>query len=321
MSLSPPLILISGLPRSGTTWLGKLFDSHPRVLYRHEPDSVTPLKWLPTVISGTGAEYAERVRAFAATIPQNRNAKVSASQPMFAKNFEGALQRLFIEQTLRVVKLAEVFGWKMPIPSLALPRAQAEYVLAWKTIESCGRLRCLVHALQPLRVIQILRHPGAVTASQLRGKRLNKFNGYDQAVDYNYFALWLQAEKGATLDALKNMSETERLTWLHLARMNKALHDLAAQRESRIVVYEDLCARPAEILEELFRFCGLDFAPQTQKFLRESTSKTDKRYFGLFKDSLESAHKWKTELSAAEVLAIQRMVSNSPLAHYWAGGS
>jgi hypothetical protein len=32
--------MILGAPRSGTTWLGKIFDSHPRVLYRHEPDSV-----------------------------------------------------------------------------------------------------------------------------------------------------------------------------------------------------------------------------------------------------------------------------------------
>src|SRR5229473_3034366 len=31
-------ILIFGLPRSGTTWLAKLFDSHPLTLYRHEPD-------------------------------------------------------------------------------------------------------------------------------------------------------------------------------------------------------------------------------------------------------------------------------------------
>src|SRR6185312_4530492 len=38
-----PCILIFGLPRSGTTWIGKLFDSHPDTLYRHEPDSVRRL--------------------------------------------------------------------------------------------------------------------------------------------------------------------------------------------------------------------------------------------------------------------------------------
>jgi len=33
------MILLFGMPRSGTTWVGKTFDSHPIVAYRHEPDA------------------------------------------------------------------------------------------------------------------------------------------------------------------------------------------------------------------------------------------------------------------------------------------
>ena len=40
-ALSAP-ILILGAPRSGTTWLAKIIDSHPDVLYRHEPDAAIP---------------------------------------------------------------------------------------------------------------------------------------------------------------------------------------------------------------------------------------------------------------------------------------
>ena len=40
--LAESAILVFGLPRSGTTWLAKIFDSHPDVLYRHEPDELTP---------------------------------------------------------------------------------------------------------------------------------------------------------------------------------------------------------------------------------------------------------------------------------------
>ena len=41
------MILLLGSPRSGTTWLGKLFDSHPNTLYLHEPDSVLVNRKIP----------------------------------------------------------------------------------------------------------------------------------------------------------------------------------------------------------------------------------------------------------------------------------
>src|SRR5690348_2541774 len=40
--LSESVILVVGSPRSGTTWLAKIIDSHPDVLYRHEPDDFVP---------------------------------------------------------------------------------------------------------------------------------------------------------------------------------------------------------------------------------------------------------------------------------------
>lgn len=43
------VILLCGIPRSGTTWIGKIFDSHPDTLYRHEPDSGKVLGSVPLV--------------------------------------------------------------------------------------------------------------------------------------------------------------------------------------------------------------------------------------------------------------------------------
>jgi hypothetical protein len=40
-ALAASAVLVLGSPRSGTTWLAKIFDSHPGVLYRHEPDQLT----------------------------------------------------------------------------------------------------------------------------------------------------------------------------------------------------------------------------------------------------------------------------------------
>ena len=42
-SWARPLIFLCGMARSGTSWLGKILDSHPDTLYRHEPDIVERL--------------------------------------------------------------------------------------------------------------------------------------------------------------------------------------------------------------------------------------------------------------------------------------
>jgi len=43
-ALAASAILILGSPRSGATWLAKIFDSHPDILYRHEPDELSPAR-------------------------------------------------------------------------------------------------------------------------------------------------------------------------------------------------------------------------------------------------------------------------------------
>jgi len=44
------IILVFGMPRSGTTWLGKIFDSHMDLIYLHEPDSEIKLKGIPLLV-------------------------------------------------------------------------------------------------------------------------------------------------------------------------------------------------------------------------------------------------------------------------------
>ena len=50
--LPEEIILIAGTGRSGSTWLGKLFDSSPRVFYKHEPDNVASKPWFRGIPPG-----------------------------------------------------------------------------------------------------------------------------------------------------------------------------------------------------------------------------------------------------------------------------
>src|ERR1700757_2925244 len=66
-------ILILGSPRSGTSWLAKIVDSHPDVLFRHEPDEA----------SGTRANPTAQLLAWA----QPTGLRVVAKRPWFQKSW------------------------------------------------------------------------------------------------------------------------------------------------------------------------------------------------------------------------------------------
>jgi hypothetical protein len=76
--LAASAILVLGFPRSGTTWLAKIFDSHPSILYRHEPDELTPLQ--------PGMAPASQIRAWL----RQRRWRVAAKRPNFRKSWRPA---------------------------------------------------------------------------------------------------------------------------------------------------------------------------------------------------------------------------------------
>src|ERR1700712_3636289 len=72
-------ILVMGAPRSGTTWLAKIIDSHPDVLYRHEPDAMLPgpSPLTPEALPGLLADWAA-----------DQSLRSAAKQPFFAKSWQ-----------------------------------------------------------------------------------------------------------------------------------------------------------------------------------------------------------------------------------------
>ena len=81
-------ILLFGMPRSGTTWLGKIFDSHPLVLYRHEPDTWQRLADVPILADrATRPTYETRLRAFVDSLPAMRADRVCGKRPLFPKSY------------------------------------------------------------------------------------------------------------------------------------------------------------------------------------------------------------------------------------------
>lgn len=318
----PSLIILSGPPRSGTSWLGKLFDSHPQTLYRHEPDSIPPWPSFPFYIESHYEAHAPALQQFVSELPFCRTAKVSASLPGFPKAYLPVGVRQAVRASLYAVKALETLGLHLDVPRYCLPSARHNYVIVWKTIASSGRLGFFAEVLQHKRIIHILRHPGAIVASQLRGSQFNKFDQNFKAYDdYDTFEDLLLSpagrRSGLSMEDLKEMGAIERLARSVLLNMENALEAIEGRADCKLLVYEDLCMKRFEVMEELLHFCNLPFEQQVRDFLTASGAKHRSRYYSVFKDPLAAASQWRRELSPEDQAIVRAQLDRTALASLW----
>jgi hypothetical protein len=309
-------ILLFGMPRSGTTWIGKIFDSHPDTLYRHEPDSWGLLNDIPLLAPLEQAEqYDTAISRFIAAIPRMNQTKVSATIPVFRKNYYSPLQFWLLNINIRVSKLlGKIFG-EVGMPQLVDYQANENIRLVWKSIESLGRLGVIAQQTE-CRAVQLVRHPCGYISSVLRGESKSKFTGATPSSDdFELFEMLLKTEHarahGLTLDKLKQMTAVERLAWRWVLFNEKAYNDTKDMKNCTLALYEDFCDDPEGSARRLFEFCGLSWHPQVTAFLQSSTASENSAYYSVFKDSKKSANKWQKELSEHDVSAIMLIASKS----------
>jgi len=70
-------VLLFGLPRAGTTWVDKVFDSSPTTMCFHEPDSKVAQLKLPLLFNGKAeAGYKNIVDTYLKALPEITNLQV-----------------------------------------------------------------------------------------------------------------------------------------------------------------------------------------------------------------------------------------------------
>lgn len=322
---SVPILLV-GMPRSGTTWIGKIFDSHPDTLYRHEPDSVEPIEGVPLVPRvGDWRRYRPAVEAFLRRIPDMRALKVSGSMPVFPKRYLSAFGLYRLRAGIAGAKLAARFAGEWPAPRAGRRPGSGDVRLVWKSIESTGRLGVLVRCA-PMRAVLILRHPCGYVASVLRGEARGKFGDRgSSSEDYGILEMLLDTpagrSSGVTLETLRSLSAVERLAWRWRLFNDQALDDTQGREDVLVLNYEDLCAAPSAQVERLFRFAGLAFSEQTERFVAASTSTRRGGYYAVFKDPRAAAGRWRGELAPEDVARILAVAAAGPAGSRFKAGA
>lgn len=326
MSLEDPLILLIGMPRSGTTWIGKIFDSHPDTLYRHEPDSIEAIAGLPLAPdSGRWRDYQPSILDFSRRLAAMRATKVAGSLPLFDKSYRRGLAAYGFRAGVFAAKLgARVFG-EWTVPAFVRYARVPQLRVVWKSIESTGRVGVLVRSM-PTRTILILRHPCGYVASVLRGEVRHQFGDSGaSSEDYGILELLLETEpgrrSGLTMADLRAADPVERLAWRWRLFNDKALQETRGRDDVLVLRYEDLCAAPAMQAARLFEFSGLEWSEQTERFLAASTSTRRSGYYAVFKDPHAAAWGWRRELPVTAAEQVMAVAAGGAAGAIYTGGS
>ena len=317
------LVMVLGAPRSGTSWLGKIFDSHPGVLYRHEPDLALWESRLPFYVPEADADsYTAIAAEYVARLMRTPTLKASGQLPVFPKSYQVAFVRPLRTAMINALRWTEAATGSrrmrsFPVPDLFNPNRHPPVRIVMKSISARGRARVFLEALPAMRLILLLRHPCGQVASTLRGYTQGRF-------DTGVFVRDVLHTPGAqryqlTKQRLQAVHPIEQLAW-HWATINELVLEAMSGRENaRFVLYEDLCADPAGQVRGLFSFTGLDWNRQTEDFIRRSTSYGGaERYFGVFRNAVAAANRWRTELSESDQRRVLGVVTQTSLGRLWA---
>jgi Sulfotransferase family len=311
------IILAFGMPRSGTTWCGKIFDSHPDTIYRHEPDTNFGSPELPLMNPVNQVDqHRQVIEGYIAAVCRVHTERASASLPIFPKRYYSPATYQFRKGLILAVKLLSRQWRGLTVPDLVDVDGNRDITIVWKSIESLGRLGLFANVSKCLRAVHILRHPCGQISSVLNGESGGRFSEkLLSSEDYGIFRLLADTESarihGVTYEKFEAMEPLERLAWRWVIFNEQAILDSKDQDNCMILRYEDLCLDPESQTRKLFTFTGLDWNEQTSNFISMSTGRNSNRYYSVFKDPIKAMNKWQDILPVENVRQITAIVKDT----------
>ena len=321
------MLFIVGMTRGGNTWLGKIFDAHPDVLYRHEPDSILKTKTVPAFCRDEDVErYLLAAKSYFDAVFRVRTSKAIGTFPVLPKSYHSFSQYQLKRAMVVGAKGFEKLGFfssffrDLPLPEMT-GGAPVHHVV--KSIAALGRMNLFSRLYPEARITLLLRHPGGQVASALKAIVSDKIDGQPPATEdwgiYQDLAeTALGRRQGLALADFKGFDPVTRLAWRWAISNDKALEDLDGLKNVRIVRYEDLCNSPITVSQSLFAFAGLDWHPAVEKFVqRSSTANEVNTYDRVIRDSAKTAAAWRRKLEPQKVDLLNEVLSRSRAGQYY----
>lgn len=296
-------VLLTGVARSGTSWLIRAMAATPGTRHYYEPDNVDadPTGARPSSHSGfgpyptispgdRGGPYRPLWNTvFAGRLPPRRGVKLTAARA--ALKLPRPIREPLIRTSSRVLT--------------ALPGGPER--TAVKTIYAAFCLDWLVEEYNP-RVVVLQRHPLNVVSSW----RELQIPGFDLTSRPSLLARYRDRFDGDPLPA--DASELARIAW-QVGLLSTAIGDSLDRHPGWLLVnHEELCADPISRIRGVCDGIGMPWSSDVERFLNESNRPGE----GLkpIRVTSEQPNRWRGRLSDAEVEEIVGVLDRFPR-HGW----
>lgn len=305
--------MIAGSPRSGTTWLGSIFDSNPETLYLHEPDVVEREPRLPFIPTAdrpnpptvVTREYFERLAG-------NRSVRTVFTREPFPKAYRTSLSHRMRQGTIKALRLADAVvpavgrSRLLRVPNFGSRRPELTVV---KSVDSITRLPAFVDALPEVHFFYAIRHPCGVTRSKMRGVALGRM-----AEPPLYSDLFtLPPAEGVDAEDAKGWPLARKIAFEWLATNEWVLDEAGGRPNVTVVNYDTLANDPLAEAPALFAAAGIPMARQTEAYLHRllGTARGQGDYFAIGRNPAAAANEWQTGLDAKDRALVERTVAGS----------
>lgn len=308
------MIFLFGSARGGSTWLGKILDSHPETLYLHEPDIVDRGDdLLPFWFEGpVTPEQRSNAAAYLSRLCAQRNLRAVGTRPIFRKTYQNDLQRY---ARISLIYAGKGIGRKFPgieekisVPDFSRSVASASLVI--KSVSALGRAEALIEgaggAMQP---ILLLRHPCAVVQSFLDGIRIGAMGEPPRITQL--FATRSAQSMGVT-GQTRSDDLVDNLVWGWVLA-NAEAHAAVTKAGGIVLQYEALAADPEGVSKKLFSELGLEWNRATAEYIGEASKSGDGGYYSVSRDPNVAANKWRSKMDPELVTRIRDVVCHHPL--------
>lgn len=325
-------VLIAGIPRSGTSWIGRTLGKAEDTLYLHEPDSesVHPfavrakqeLGRYPALAGADRARDYELLWRSAFGLESHNASSVGRFVRKARARFVMRLLKATPKDELdRVIASAGTYRpFNITVAAaLAVPRRpqRAFDNIVVKSVHSPLALDWIVERCHP-RVLVVFRHPLNTIASWLALSLPDQ----DRGLDRNPIVVERVLEWGVSLPD-ERWSPLARAAW-HYGVLTCALQASADRHPDWVVVSHDhLCTNPAVFFPQVAAGLELPWGTDAENFLNES-NRPGERY-KTYRVASELPERWRERLSDAQVEEIRRVLMEFPVRGWphgdtWSGG-